>query len=175
MQKILNDLKAEGRPSPELHGHLVNLPFKFIAQTTPMGLGIIVLLLLDENKQQIIRTALSETEHAAGAVEYSVKDFHEIIIPADDPKNIIAKAIRDASPQITTNWHLLFTPALSEEEAKFNQAGAGIHCSHVYPFTTQAKKGAMIYSYFVEPTFLTDNQHNFMQDYTQLVSEYINS
>lgn len=152
-----------------LYRTVVDSPFLHKVEMARMHLGIIVLLLKDEASGMIDRVALSNTELAKGTTDISVKRFEDIKIPADNQENYIAKAIRTKEPQLTTDWQYLFVPALTPEEARFNQAGGGIACSAIHPFT-HGVDGALIYSYFQYPEQLGDAPQEFMQMYTDMVS-----
>lgn len=149
---------------------IVNIPFTDKFLMAQFGLGIMVLLRVNEEKKTINRIALSETYPAKGAVMMSSKKFEEIVIPLDDPENIIAQAITSGKYVKTTDWHYLFTPDLTAEEARFNQAGAGIATSVVYPL---AKKGALIFSYFTSPSKIGPDQHSFMKTYSEFVARHL--
>ena len=152
-----------------LYRAIVDSPFIFKVDMARLHLGIIVLLLVDKKTGMIDRVALSNTEMAKGTTDMSVKKFEDIKIPADHQDNYISRAIRTKKSQFTTDWQYLFTPALTPEEARFNQAGGGIACSSVYPFT-DGVEGALIYSYFQYPEQLGAEQRQFMKTYTGLVS-----
>lgn len=155
----------------QLHSSIVNAPFHDKSSSVALGLGIIVLLLHDDKTGTINRIALSNTEEAKGAQDVSVKQFQEIRIPSDDANNIIAQVIRSGEPKLTSDWNDIFTPELSPEEARFNQAGAGIGCSLVCPL--KEIKGALIFSYFIHPSELTKKHVLFMKNYTRLASKAI--
>ena len=146
---------------------IVNTPFTDKLVTTQLGLGIVVLLLNNEATGTIDRIALSETFHAEGADNMSAKPFKAIKIPSDFEDNIIAKAVRTKRPQHTTDWKDLFVPGMTATDARFNQAGAGIECSYVYPFNYNSG-GALIFSYFVIPEKIGDSQLRFMKAYASL-------
>ena len=165
IRKQLGHAKTEA----DLFKAIVDSPFAFKVDMARLHLGIIVLLLVNETTGMIDRVALSNTELAKGTTDISVKKFEDIKIPADHSENYIAKAIREKQPQLTSDWHYLFTPALTPEEARFNQAGGGIACSVVHPFLDGCD-GALIYSYFQYPEQLGSMQTDFMRTYTRLVS-----
>lgn len=150
---------------------IVNAPFCDKAQTTSLGLGIVVLLLVDKTTRTIDRIALSRTEHADGAVSFSAKPFKEIKIPLDYDKNIISKAIATGEYQMTDDWQYMFIPALTPQEARFNQAGAGIGCSVVYPLSGVRDGGGMIFSYYEPLECINSSHHDFMKAYVELVAE----
>lgn len=163
VEVVLQQAKSEDR----LHSAIVNTPFTDKLLMAQLGLGIIVLLLVDEKTKAIHRIALSDTYPAHGAVTMSAKKFEDITIPLENKENIIAKAIRSGSYTQTGDWQYLFTPDLTAEQARFNQAGAGIDSSVVYPL---GKKGALIFSYYLLPSKIGSEQHHFMQNYSQLVT-----
>lgn len=149
---------------------IVDTPFQFKVETTFLFLGIIVLLQLNPETNQIDRVALSNTELAKLTTDVSAVPFSDIKIDADNQENIIAAAIRTGEAHDTTDWKYLFTPALTSEEARLNQANAGIAYSAVYPLPARSG-GAMIFSYFQYKDGIGKPQAKFMKNYSQLVTE----
>jgi hypothetical protein len=143
--------------------------------TTKMGLGIIVLLLVNKNMQTVDRITLSQTDMARGALQMTPKKFEEIRIPLNDQENIIAAAIREKEPQQTDDWKYLFIPELSPEQARFNQVGAGVYCSFVYPLITDTSeaKGALIFSHYKLLPSINNAQKDFMSRYSKLAANYL--
>jgi hypothetical protein len=165
------------RSREELHSTIVNAPFTDKAHTTSLGLGIIVLLLVNEDQKTLDRIALSDTDLAAGAVKMSAKPFHEIKIPLSSTENILIKAIKTKEPQATEDWQFLFTPVLTPQEARFNQFGAGIEYSVAYPLLAESGKrgiGAMIFSYFEHNSTLSADHQMFMQSIAETAAKYLN-
>jgi hypothetical protein len=150
---------------------IVNAPFTDPVQATLYDLGIVVLLLVNKKTNTIDRIALSDTPQAHGAVKMSEKPFNTIKIPADYKGNIIAEAIRSGKPHHTGDWQYLFTPALSAQAARFNQAGAGVECSFVYPLIGARDGGALIFSYFQPFSNIEPRHRTFMQFYSQLAAD----
>jgi hypothetical protein len=165
LANILDGAETES----DIYEAIVNAPFSNPGATTAMGLGIVVLLLENPKTKTIDRIALSNTEQAKGAVQASVKPFKEIKIPVGYKRNIIAQTIETGQPHTTSDWKNMFIPALTSEEARFNQAGAGIGCSVVQPI--EGVRGALIFSYFLHPSELTARQNKFMKKYCRLVSK----
>lgn len=164
--KGLNTAKSDR----QLFKAIVNGPFNDRPKATMLGLGIVVLLLVEPQSRLIERIALSDTELARGTVAISVKPFKSIKIPLLYKGNLIAEAIRSGRYQQTSDWQYLFTPALNPEEARLNQAGGGIACSFVYPLIGARSGGAMIFSYFVSLDRIGQAQRNFMERYSRMVS-----
>lgn len=152
---------------------VVNAPFSDRLTAGLLFLGIVVLLVLDEKNNVIDRVALSQTELAKNTQNVSAVPFNQIKIPANHPENIIAAAIRTNTPKDTTDWYYLFTPALSSEDARLNQASGGIAYSAVYPLRYGTKKAAMIFSYFQYEHNIGESQRVFMRTYSELVSKYL--
>lgn len=166
LQEQLNQAASER----QLFEAIVNAPFRHPVQTTLLDLGIIVLLLVNRAKLTIDRIALSDTEHAEGAVKMSEKPFRSIKIPLGHTANIIAKAIATGRPTSTADWPDLFVPVLSPQAARFNQSGAGIECSFVFPFTAR-DSGALIFSYYQPRQNIGPLQQKFMHAYTDMVDK----
>ncbi|CAN5692290.1 hypothetical protein BH23PAT2_BH23PAT2_02090 [soil metagenome] len=153
---------------------IVNNPFKDKITATTLDLGIIVFLLVNRETKTIDRVALSDTDQAKGAVKMSAIPFHDIKIPVSHPDNIISKAISTHAPQQTEDWIDLFTPAFTPQQARFNQLGAGIECSWVFPLNIP-NGGALIYSYYQPYRNLTDDHKKFMTAYSNRVSWLLDS
>ncbi len=153
---------------------IVNAPFTDLVQSTSYDLGIIVFLLANTKTGTIDRIALSDTPQAHGAVKMSEKPFNAIKIPLEHKGNIIADAIRTNKPHFTGDWQYLFTPAMSMQAARFNQAGAGIECSYVYPLIGCRDGGALIFSYYQPPDNIKARHKHFMEAYSGLVATQLN-
>lgn len=164
--------------SDALFQTIVDTPFSDKLHATELGLGIVVLLLADRANNSLHRIALSDTELASGAVEISAKPFHEIVIPLDYRDNILVKAIETQHYQQTEDWSVMFVPELTPEEARFNQAGAGIACSVVYPLISKngaSALGAMIFSYFEPLDEIKSLHHQFMKAYAETVAHKLSN
>lgn len=154
---------------------IVNAPFDYPIEAAQLYLGIVVLLLVDKKTGMIDRVALSNTELAKGTTAISVKKFEDIKIPLDHPDNVIAKAIRTGEPQGTADWQYLFTPALSADEARLNQAAGAIAFSASYPLPGLSGGGALIFSYYQYPENIGSEQRKFMKAYSQSVAECLSA
>ncbi len=156
----------------ELFDAIANAPFHDRVRTIRLDLGIIVLLLVNKKAGTIDRIALSDTEQAAGAVKMSELPFRDIKIPLGHEKNLIAKAIDSGEAQHVSDWKYLFAPALSPRAARFNQAGAGIEYSCVYPLKAR-DGGALIFSFFQENKSINHQHNKFMAAYSRVADEYL--
>jgi hypothetical protein len=172
-QKLEELLKHATGNKQDIYQSVVNAPFSDKRRAVLLGLGIVVLLLVNKKTRTIDRIALSDTELAKGAVRMSVKPFHDIKIPIDYKGNFIAEAIRSDRYQQTSDWQYLFAPALDIEEARLNQAGAGIGCSFVYPLVDMNPGGALIFSYYITLDKIQKEHHDFMWKYAKLISKLL--
>ena len=149
---------------------IVNAPFVNPLPAVLIFLGIVVLLQVNGKTETIDRIALSQTEQARLTTEVSVTPFKEIKIPYAFHENIIAEAIHSGKPQDTIDWKFLFNPAMPPEQARINQANAGISYSAVYPLKSR-DGGALIFSFYQFRIDNGDKQREFMERYTKLVDE----
>lgn len=169
--RALDENLSAAKNDAELFEAIVNSPFHSAKlQVTFLSLGIMVLLLLNESTGMIERIALSDTELAKRTTDVSYLPFKKIKIPLKEPDNIIAKALRTGKPQTATDWKFLFKPALTAEQARINQASAGIAFSAAYPLRAR-DGGVLIFSYFQYPDMIGDLQRGFMTEYSNLVEK----
>lgn len=161
-------LQADGDAA--LFDAIVNAPFVNPLPAVLIFLGIVVLLQCNDRTDTIDRIALSQTEQARLTTEVSVKPFTEIKIPYAFHENIIAEAIHAGKPQDTTDWKFLFNPAMPAEQARINQANAGISYSAVYPLKSRAG-GALIFSFYQYQIDNSGKAVEFMKRYSKLVDD----
>ena len=166
----LRSALEDARDGDDLYRQIVNVPFATRTQAAHYFLGIIVLLLLNKETGLIERVALSDTDFAQRTLDVSMVPFEQIKIPAGDEVNIIAKAIREGTPQSTTDWRVLFHPAMNASQSRINQANSGIAYSQVHPLTAN-EGGALIYSFYQYPKEIGEPQRHFMERYTRIVDE----
>ena len=167
---ILEAALKSARDDDHLFGAIVNSPFTEPVPAAFIFLGIVVLLQVDKRTKTINRVALSETEMARQTTEVSAVPFNEIKIPCEHYENIIAHTIVSGEPSDTTDWKFLFEPAMSPEQARINQANAGIAYSAVYPLPAR-DGGAMIFSYYQYQHEIGIKQVEFMTRYAGLVND----
>jgi hypothetical protein len=162
---------GSARNERQLYEAAVEAPFHDRAVTTMLGLGIVVLLLVDAKTRNINRIAISKNEMTQGTFSMTTKPFHEIKIPLDNKENYIAIAIRSGHYMITSDWQYLFTPELSPEDSRFNQAGGGIACSAIYPLKGVKNGGALIFSFYEHLDKIGPEHHKFMKRYAELITK----
>jgi hypothetical protein len=169
--KKLRSILLDAPTREHLLDAIVNAPFHELRRSMHLDLGIVALLMVNAEDNTIDRIALSNTPAADGAVKMSDKPFGDIKIPLAHKRNIVAKAIITGEPQITADWELLFVPALSAQAARYNQAGAGIESSQVYPLKDAGDGGALIFSFFQPARNIGPEHQAFMQAYSAMVAE----
>jgi len=167
----IEELLKSAKTDQQLFQAIADAPFHDKSVTTMFGLGIVVLLLVNKKAKTIDRIALARTELAQGTLNMSSKPFREIKIPLSNKENYIAIAIRSGHYMITSDWQYLFTPDLSAEDARFNQAGGGIACSAIYPLPGARDGGAIIFSYFETIDRIGEEHHKFMKQYASIAAK----
>ena len=148
---------------------IVNAPFEQPLAATFLFLGFLTLLITNQQTGLIDRISVSNTELADNTQLVSVVKFEDIKVPLDNQENIIARAIRDQKPYDTTDWYYTFTPALTAEQARLNQASGGIAYSAVFPLTFE-NGGVLSFSYYQYAENIGPAQRDFMQAYSTIVS-----
>lgn len=169
-EKIEAALQA-AKTDEQLASAIVNAPFAQQMESAMLFLGIMVLLVVNKSTGMIDRVALSNTELANNTTTVTAVPFQAIKIPVNNQQNTVAKAIQSGIPQETIDWDTLFTPALSADEARLNQASGGIAYSAVYPIKKWKGGAAIIFSYYQYADQIGDAQHEFMQRYAAIVSD----
>lgn len=154
----------------DLFQAIVDTPFRHKDVYIPLGLSLMVLALVNDVSGTLDRTALSNTEPAKGAVDYSVMAFHDIKIPLSAKQNMLIKTLTTGRWHQTDDWAHTFTPALTPEEARFNQAGAGVACTIAYPINVGS--GAILsFSYFKPLWEIGEEQHIYMKKCVEIAQE----
>jgi hypothetical protein len=167
---LLRELLNSASGDKQLFETIVNAPFSDRRRAALLGLGIIVLLLVDKETRTIKRVAASDTDFAKGAARMAVTPFGEIKIPLNYKGNFIAEAIRSERYQQTSDWTYLYAPALSPEEARLNQAGAGVACSFIYPLVYARSGAALLFSYYLPIDKIEREHREFMRTYGKMVT-----
>jgi len=162
------------RNQKNLYDKIVNAPFTNPRKTTVLGLGFLSFVLVNKKTGFIDRISISNTDTAQGAIDITVKPFHDLKIPIGYKGNSVAEAIRSGRYQQTSDWNYLLTPILKPEEARLNQAGAGIASSFVYPLLNTSNGGAIIFQYYIGLDKITTEHRDFMFRYAKIASNTLN-
>jgi len=154
---------------------VVNAPFENRLHPTTFGIGFMTLCLANRKNNTVDRIRMTDNYLAQGARSVTVVPFEKLIVPYDAKGNCVVEAIRSGRYQQTNDWNNLLTPVLKPEEARLNQAGAGIASSFVYPLPNFQPGGAIIFQYFITLDKIGKEQHDFMFRYSKLVAKSLNS
>lgn len=141
-----------------------------IADTIPNELqfGTGVVAILDEDKSVIKRVGASRTKEAQQAIQALSVPFDKIEISINDPYNLMAKALRENKPQITSNVYDVLGPVLSREEAQKIQQIMGTKTTLVYPIYLKDKPIGV----FLASTRKTQNELS--QDELYIIDDFVN-
>lgn len=135
-----------------------------------LGYRIIVLTLLDEERQILKRITLSSTEEAARALAASAVPFNQIDIPLTETNNYLVKTLNSKEVQITSYWPDIFRPILTKEQALNNQNAAGIKTSMLYPIIVRDKAiGVLIFSLVKDYHKVTAVEKELLSGFTDIV------
>jgi hypothetical protein len=167
---LLRELLNSTRSDKELFETIVNGPFTDRRRSALLGLGILSLLLVDKKTKTIRRVAVSDTDFARGAARMASKPYKDIQIPLGYKGNFVAEAVRSERYQQTSDWRYLFAPDISPEEARLNQASAGIACSFIYPLGYARAGGALVFSYYLPVDKIERDHRDFMRTYSKMVT-----
>jgi hypothetical protein len=166
LRETLNTAKND----KDLFEAIVNSPFYDRRRMALLGLGIIAFMLVDKKTKMIQRVAISDTDFARGAARMASKPFKDIHIPLGYKGNFVAEAIRSERYQQTSDWQFLFSPELSPEESRLNQAAAGIGCSFIYPLVYARSGGALVFSYYLPVDQIQQEHRDFMRTYSKMAT-----
>ena len=123
------------------------------------GYEIIVLSLLDVEKWELRRIAISQTQAAERFLKASPIPFNNITIPLMATDNLSVKAITERKMFITENVSDVLYPALNKEWVEAFQKQLGIKTSIVYPILAKDKTlGTLIFSLSKPRGELTDQE-----------------
>lgn len=135
-----------------------------------LGYRIIVLSLVDEQKNGLRRIALSQTPEAARATSVSEIPFEKIIIPFTARDNYCIRVLYEGTPLVTNYWPDLLSPPLTPEAALTNQKASGIKTSMVYPVYARGKPiGSLIFSMIKDYKEVTEEEKDLLDGFTELV------
>lgn len=168
----IEGLLAAAKSDKELFQTIVNAPFYTKQLCTPLGLGLIVLLQVNDQGTLISRVAYSDTEAALGVDKIGLKSLYQLSVPRQYSDNLTVKAIDSGQPQHTEDWQSIYAPDTTPDEAHLYQAGAGIGCSCVYPLAAR-NGGALTFNFYLSLDRIGERQRNFMKEYQSIVAKYL--
>jgi len=136
-----------------------------------LGYRILVLTLIDPQRQTLKRIALSETDAAKKALQASPIPFEQIEIPLSATDNLLIQALREKRPYVTHYWPDIFRPVLTDEAALGNQNAAGIRTSLLYPLLVKDQAiGVMIFSLVKNEDEVTPEEKDLIARFTDMAA-----
>jgi len=136
-----------------------------------LGYRILVLTLIDPQRQTLKRIALSETDEAKKALQASPIPFEQIEIPLSATDNLLIQALREKRPYVTHYWPDIFRPVLTDEAALGNQNAAGIRTSLLYPLLVKDQAiGVMIFSLVKNEDEVTPEEKDLIARFTDMAA-----
>lgn len=172
-ESLSDKLRAvfDSTQTPEaLYEAVANAPFESAVEMAFIFLGFICFYLVDEDQQQIYLAGVSDNDFYHESVSGYNFDPALFRIQLDDPKNLIARSIRQNGEVRTEDWEDLSRPEAKDGAARINQATAGIGYSIIRPLTGK-NRGAVMFSYYQYQDHDDTQSCDFMERYTKLVSE----
>ena len=132
-----------------------------------------VLAILDEEKGTLKRIAASQTQQAREAIKFintlSVP-FEKIEIPINDPRNIMARAVREKKPFVSADVFDVLGPVLSRNETQKVQEILGTKTTFAYPIFIEDKPfGVFIASTKKKQEELTSYELEVMDSFVNLI------
>lgn len=134
------------------------------------GYEVIVLSLLEEEKNALRRIAISNTQSAEKFLEATPIPFKDIIIPLSATQNLSVRAIRERKMFVTNEVADVLLPALSHEWVDGFQKTLGIKTTIVYPIVAKDKVlGSLIFSLSKEKEKITDEEWSVLDSFVGAV------
>lgn len=155
---------------------VVDEPFKNAPLVmAELFMGFMCLYVLDENGKDLRLLAASDTEYyELGVKDYPAFDPNNFVLSMDDTDNDIVRTVISGKPDHTDDWSSVQRAGAATETVRLNQASSGIAIVYNYPLTSK-KRGVMMYNYFQYADGIGDDQTDFMQRYTEIVSGFLDS
>lgn len=153
----------------EATGKIVNIILTELGYINS-GYEVIVLTLLDREKNGLRRIAISRTQAAERFLQETPIPFEEIIIPFSATENLSIKAINDRKMYITEDVSDVLSPAVSKEWVENFQHALGIKTSMVYPIIAKEKiLGSLIFSLSKEKSKISDQEWSILDSFVGAV------
>jgi len=135
-----------------------------------LGYEIVVLCLIDPKERVLRRISISQTSKAQQALAESPVPFSDIVIPLSYTKNLLIQSVKQKSPQTTTSWADVLTPALPPDECIRIQALVGIKASLILPVLSRNKAiGALIFSMSKPLSRVTPDERDLIRSFSDIV------
>lgn len=155
---------------------VVNDPFEHAPLVmAEIFLGFMCLYVVSKDGGQLRLLAVSDTEYyRLGVRGYPAFDPDNFSLPMDNVKNDLVKAVVQDRPVHTADWSSVRRAGTAKEAVRLNQASSGIATVYNYPLTGK-QRGVMMYNFFQYADGIGEDQTQFMEQYTRLVSKHLDS
>ncbi len=135
-----------------------------------LGYRIIVLALINEEKQVLERVSISQTPEAEKAIAGLPFPFNRVEIPLDAKANFSIRVMEEKKPLVTHSWSDILNPPLRVDQAILLQKHVGIRTSMLYPLLVQNKAiGMMIFSMVKDESEVSQVERDLLQRFTDIV------
>ncbi|HSW89942.1 MAG TPA: GAF domain-containing sensor histidine kinase [Patescibacteria group bacterium] len=138
-----------------------------------LGYEIVVLNLVNTEKQQLMRVSVSQTDRAAQALERLNSigtPFHEIIIPLSEKDNTLVKCLESGEQFVVSDWYDILRPTFNQETARKIQQELGIKNSLIFPVRYgNATLGTIIFSMSKDVSLVSDDEMDLLRGFTDVV------
>ncbi|MEI7653114.1 MAG: HAMP domain-containing sensor histidine kinase [bacterium] len=146
----------------EIHSNLVMLD---------MGFNIVVLGLIDKERNVLSRTSVTQTDETRKALSVLPLPFKQIDVSLDESQNYCVSSALNRRFQLTHDWANILTPPFTIAESQMAQAAAGIQTSYIYPLHGhEGPLGVMIFSTTAFKEELTDLEHSLLNGCSDIAS-----
>lgn len=134
------------------------------------GYEVIVLSLLDQEKQVLRRIAISNTQAAEKFLKATPIPFKDILIPLSASHNLSVRAISEKKMFITNEVADVLLPALDHQWVDSFQKALGIKTTIVFPIIAKDKVlGSLIFSLSKEQDMITDEEWSVLDSFVGAV------
>jgi len=135
-----------------------------------LGYCIIVLTLIDEEKQILRRISISKTEQAQKALEASPIPFEKIEIPLTESNNLLIRTLNSKVPWVTNNLSNVLCPPLNPKDVDPVQMALGIKSISVYPVSSRGRIiGTLIFSLLKSSEEVSEEEKDLLAGFTDVV------
>lgn len=134
------------------------------------GYEVIVLTLLDREKQGLRRIAISNTESASRFLQASPVHFENIVIPLTATENLSIKAINERKMFSSSEVADVLYPAISRDWVENFQRTLGIKTSIAFPIIAKDKiLGSLIFSLSKSKEMISDEEWSVLDSFVGAV------
>ena len=131
------------------------------------GYVIIVLSLLDKEKEHLKRISISETPHARKALKSSPIPFKKIVFSIEDKENLTVKSLLKNESYVTEDLSDMLHPAIDRSVVRQVQKNLGILTSLVFPiYAGTSPLGTIIFSLNKKETKISDFEKQILIGFT---------